>query len=82
MNINKMKKAIYALVHIVVPCSFLVVSIAWVHFISNKPLLENVSDHLGILAIWYIGFSVFWYFNYDFIDSQVEKIINEKEGRN
>lgn len=82
MNTNKMKKAIYALVHIIVPCSFFLVSIVWVHFISSKPLLENINDHIGILALWYIGISVFLYFNYDFIDRQVEKFINEKQGKN
>lgn len=80
-----MKKFLYALVHIIAPAVYLVLSITWGYFFTTKTLWDDVTDSLGILAIWYIGISIFWFFSIDYLDSQAEKVSKEfksKESNN
>ena len=79
---DKVKNYIYALVHIIAPIIYLVLSITWGHFFNTKPLWDNMIDNLCIIAIWYIGMSILWFFSSDYIDSQVEKVTKEIEGKN
>lgn len=60
--------------HIIAPIVYLVLSIAWGYFFTTKTLWDNVTDNLCILAIWYIGISVLWFFSINYLDGQAEKI--------
>lgn len=75
------KKFLYALVHIITPIVYLVLSITWGYFFTTKTLWDNVTDNLCILAIWYIGISVLWFFSINYLDGQAEKISKEIESK-
>ena len=79
MSTYKVKKLLYALVHIIAPIIYLLVSITWGHFFTSKTLSDNITDNLCILAIWYIGMSVFWLLTMNYLDSKAEKVSKEIE---
>lgn len=79
MGKYKVKKTIYALVFIVAPVSFLIMSIAWGHFFTSKGLWEVITDNLSVLAMWYMIMSLFWFFNMNYLETQAEKISKEIE---
>ncbi|SFL45390.1 hypothetical protein SAMN04487943_101632 [Gracilibacillus orientalis] len=81
MSKYKVKKFLYALVHIIAPIIYLVVSIAWGFFFTSKTLLDNITDNLCILAIWYIGISVLWFFSINYLNGQAEKISKEIDSK-
>lgn len=81
MNKYKIKKLLYALVHIIAPIIYLVISITWGHFYTSKSLWDNITDNLCILAIWYIGMSLLWLFSINYIDEQAEKISKEIDSK-
>ena len=82
MKKSTVKKYLYAYVHIVTPVLYLVVSTIWYSFFSTKSLWDNIADNLGILALWYIGISIFWFFNIDYLDSQAEEVSKEIGSKN
>lgn len=67
--------------HIVAPIIYLVVSMTWGHFFTSKNLLDNITDNLSILAIWYIIVSFLWFFNINYLEIQAEEISKEIEGK-
>ncbi|MFB5567507.1 hypothetical protein ACE41F_20690 [Bacillus cereus] len=56
MNAEKVKKVLYAFVHIVGPLSYLTISTIWGAFFTTKSTFENISDNLGVMAIYYSPF--------------------------
>ncbi|MGM1531752.1 hypothetical protein [Bacillus cereus] len=56
MNAVKVKKVLYAFVHIVGPLSYLTISTIWGAFFTTKSTFENISDNLGVMAIYYSPF--------------------------
>ena len=81
MSNYKVKKFLYAFVHIIAPITYLVVSITWGHFFTSKSLWDNITDNLCILAIWYIGMSILWFFSINYLDGQAGKISREIESK-
>ncbi|WP_186577927.1 hypothetical protein [Aquibacillus kalidii] len=77
MSKYKVLKLLYALIHIIAPIFYLVLSLIWGHFFTSKTMWENVIDNLGILAIFYLGISLLWFFSIDYLDGQAEKISKE-----
>ena len=49
MNAVKVKKVLYAFVHIVGPLSYLTISTIWGAFFTTKSTFENISDNLGVI---------------------------------
>ena len=81
LNKYKVMKFLYAFVHIIAPILYLVSSISWGYFFTSKTLWENVTDNLCILAIWYIGISILWFFSINYLDAQSEKVSKEIESK-
>ncbi|MFC4025588.1 hypothetical protein ACFOUV_17560 [Oceanobacillus longus] len=81
MSKYKVMKFLYAFVHIISPILYLVSSISWGYFFTSKTLWENVTDNLCILAIWYIGISVLWFFSINYLDAQAEKVSKKIESK-
>ena len=48
MNAVKVKKVLYAFVHLVGPLSYLTISTIWGAFFTTKSTFENISDNLGV----------------------------------
>lgn len=49
MNAVKVKKVLYAFVHLVGPLSYLTISIIWGAFFTTKSTFENIYDNLGVM---------------------------------
>ncbi|WP_456276585.1 hypothetical protein [Bacillus sp. AK128] len=81
MSKYKVMRFLYALVHIIAPIFYLILSTTWGYFFTSKLLWENLIDTLCILAIWYIGISVLWFLSINYLDEQSEKISKEIENR-
>ncbi|EOO30519.1 hypothetical protein ICM_03834 [Bacillus cereus BAG1X2-3] len=73
MNAVKVKKVLYAFVHIVGPLSYLTISTIWGTFFTTKSTFENISDSL----IYYVFMSLLWFFYLDRLDKDVDKITKE-----
>ncbi|QKS70484.1 hypothetical protein FLK61_27410 [Paenalkalicoccus suaedae] len=69
-------KVLYSMLHLVMPLILFSSYFLWGQFVLSKPLWENVTDNLSILAIYYIGVSVLWLMNID----NVEKVRDAKSG--
>ncbi|MCU5379660.1 hypothetical protein OCA08_21215 [Bacillus cereus] len=80
MNAAKVKKLLYVFVHLVGPLSFLTISIIWGAFFTTKSTFENISDSLGVMAIYYVFMSLLWFFYLDRLDKDVDKITKEING--
>ncbi|AZQ46024.1 hypothetical protein KQI67_20355 [Bacillus albus] len=77
MNAVKVKKLLYVLVHLVGPLSFLTISTIWGAFFTTKSTFENISDSLGVMAIYYVFMSFMWFFYLDRLDKDVDNITKE-----
>ncbi|GAB6554490.1 MULTISPECIES: hypothetical protein [Bacillus] len=80
MNALKVKKLLYVFVHLVGPLSFLTISTIWGAFFTTKSTFENISDNLGVMAIYYVLMSLLWFFYLDRLDKDVDKITKEING--
>ncbi|TCW56405.1 hypothetical protein EC917_104121 [Bacillus thuringiensis] len=77
MNPVKIKKLLYVFVHLVGPLSYLTISTIWGAFFTTKSTFENISDNLGVMAIYYVLMSLLWFFYLDRLDKDVDKITKE-----
>ncbi|CAM4183842.1 hypothetical protein COE20_25570 [Bacillus cereus] len=77
MNALKVKKLLYVFVHLVGPLSYLTISTIWGAFFTTKSTFENISDNLGVMAIYYVLMSLLWFFYLDRLDKDVDKITKE-----
>ncbi|EJS72855.1 hypothetical protein ICW_00995 [Bacillus wiedmannii] len=77
MNALKVKKLLYVFVHLVGPLSYLTISTIWGAFFTSKSTFENISDNLGVMAIYYVLMSLQWFFYLDRLDKDVDKITKE-----
>ncbi|PEC52610.1 hypothetical protein COK56_16825 [Bacillus cereus] len=77
MNALKVKKLLYVFVHLVGPLSYLTISTIWGDFFTTKSTFENISDNLGVMAIYYVLMSLLWFFYLDRLDKDVDKITKE-----
>ena len=77
MNAVKVKKLLYVFVHLVGPLSYLAISTIWGAFFTTKSTFENISDNLGVMAIYYVLMSLLWFFYLDRLDKDVDKITKE-----
>ncbi|MES5864573.1 hypothetical protein [Bacillus cereus group sp. RP32] len=77
MNAVKVKKLLYVFVHLVGPLSYLTISTIWGAFFTTKSTFENISDNLGVMAIYYVLMSLLWFFYLDRLDKDVDKITKE-----
>ncbi|MDA1478010.1 hypothetical protein [Bacillus changyiensis] len=59
----KFDKLLYSMVHIIMPFTLLIAFFLWGHFYLSKPVWENVTDNLSIVAIYYMLVSFFWLIN-------------------
>ncbi|WP_096186601.1 hypothetical protein [Evansella halocellulosilytica] len=59
----KFDKILYSMVHIIKPFTFFIAFFLWGHFILSKPVWENVTDSLSIVAIYYMLVSFLWLAN-------------------
>lgn len=62
---------------------------SWAHFLSSlflpfgvvffttKSTFENISDNLGVMAIYYVLMSLLWFFYLDRLDKDVDNITKE-----
>ncbi len=63
MDAVKVKKLLYVFIHLVGPLSYFTISTIWGAFFTTKSTFENISDNLGVMAIYYVfmsycGFSI------------------------
>lgn len=77
MNAVKVKKLLYVFVHLVGPLSYLTISTIWGAFFTTKSTFENISDNLGVMAIYYVLMSLLWFFYLGRLDKDVDKITKE-----
>ncbi|MED0902916.1 hypothetical protein CN327_20935 [Bacillus cereus] len=77
MNAVKVKKLLYVFVHLVGPLSYLIISTIWGVFFTTKSTFENISDNLGVMAIYYVLMSLLWFFYLDRLDKDVDNITKE-----
>jgi len=77
MNAVKVKKLLYVFVHLVGPLSYLTISTIWGAFFTTKSTFENISDNLGVMAIYYVLMSLLLFFYLDRLDKDVDKITKE-----
>ncbi|MDA1677106.1 MULTISPECIES: hypothetical protein [unclassified Bacillus cereus group] len=77
MNALKVKKLLYVFVHLVGPLSYLTISTIWGAFFTTKSTFENISDNLGVMAIYYVLMSLLWVFYLDRLDKDVDNITKE-----
>ena len=77
MNAVKVKKLLYAFVHLVGPLSYLTISIIWGAFFTTKSTFENISDNLGVMAIYYVFISLLWFLYLYRLDKDINKITKE-----
>ncbi|MFU2029607.1 hypothetical protein CN582_17920 [Bacillus wiedmannii] len=77
MNALNVKKLLYVFVHLVGPLSYLTISTIWGAFFTTKSTFENISDNLGVMAIYYVLMSLLWFFYLDRLDKDVDKITKE-----
>ncbi|MDM5269575.1 hypothetical protein [Bacillus wiedmannii] len=77
MNALKVKKLLYVFVHLVGPLSYLTISTIWGAFFTSNSTFENISDNLGVMAIYYVLMSLLWFFYLDRLDKDVDKITKE-----
>ncbi|EJQ56468.1 hypothetical protein A6279_00560 [Bacillus wiedmannii] len=77
MNAVKVKKLLYVFVHLVGPLSYFIISTIWGVLFTTKSTFENISDNLGVMAIYYVFMSLLWYFYLDRLDKDVDKITKE-----
>ena len=76
-NAVKVKKILYVFVHLVGPLSYFIISTIWGVLFTTKSTFENISDNLGVMAIYYVFMSLLWYFYLDRLDKDVDKITKE-----
>ncbi|MDA2728653.1 hypothetical protein PDR34_02440 [Bacillus cereus] len=77
MNAVKVKKLLYVFAHLVGLLSYLTISIIWGAFFTSKSTFENISDNLGVMAIYYVFMSLLWFFYLDRIDKDIDNITKE-----
>ncbi|MBE7095744.1 hypothetical protein [Bacillus cereus] len=82
MNAVKVKKLLYVFVHLVSPLSYLTISTIWGAFFTTKSTFENISDNLGVMAIYYVLMSLLWFFYLDRLDKDVDNITKEINNNN
>lgn len=46
-------------------------------FFTSKSTFENISDNLGVMAIYYVFMSLLWFFYLDRIDKDIDNITKE-----
>ncbi|WP_263703220.1 hypothetical protein [Bacillus thuringiensis] len=80
MNAVKVKKLLYVFVNLVGPLSYFTISTIWGAFFTTKSTFENISDNLGVMAIYYVFISLLWVFYFDRLDKDVDKITKEMNG--
>ncbi|SCV22597.1 Uncharacterized protein BCRIVMBC845_05160 [Bacillus cereus] len=77
MNAVKVKKLLYVFVHLVGPLSYFIISTIWGVLFTTKSTFENISDNLGVMAIYYVFISLLWFFYLDRLDKDVDNITKE-----
>ena len=77
MNAVKVKKLLYVFVHLVGPLSYFIISNIWGVLFTTKSTFENISDNLGVMAIYYVFISLLWFFYLDRLDKDVDNITKE-----
>ncbi|MEH7458723.1 hypothetical protein CON65_21445 [Bacillus pseudomycoides] len=81
MTHTKIKKSLYILVHLIGPLTYFIVSIIW-GVLTSKPLMENVTDNLCIMAIYYVFVSLLWFVYFDRLDKDIDKVVQEIQDKN
>ena len=77
MDAVKVKKLLYVFIHLVGPLSYFTISTIWGAFFTTKSTFENISDNLGVMAIYYVFMSLLWVFYFDRLDKDVDNITKE-----
>ncbi len=77
---SKFRKTLYLFAHVITPLTYFVVAVAWGQLVLSTPLWTNVTDNLSIMALYYLGISVFWYFTIDKIEEEFKKTQSESES--
>lgn len=54
----------YFIVHLLTPVLLLGLGLLWGHWIVEKPLANNVTDNLSIVAIYYVLVSIIWFLKF------------------
>lgn len=75
------KKSIYLFAHVITPLTYFVVAVIWGHFVLSTPLWTNLTDNLSIMALYYVGISVLWYFYIDKIEKEFIATQKDSESR-
>ncbi|EOW9527957.1 hypothetical protein ACO11K_001604 [Bacillus cytotoxicus] len=77
MTHTKVKKSLYILVHFIGPLTYFIISLIWGIFFTSKSLAENITDNLCIMAIYCLFVSLLWFFYFERLDKDVDKMIKE-----
>ncbi|MBG9717994.1 MULTISPECIES: hypothetical protein [Bacillus] len=77
MDAVKVKKLLYVFIHLVGPLSYFIISTVWGAFFTTKSTFENISDNLGVMAIYYVFISLLWFFYFNRLDKDVDNITKE-----
>ncbi|WP_242145682.1 MULTISPECIES: hypothetical protein [unclassified Bacillus cereus group] len=77
MTHTKVKKSLYILVHFIGPLTYFIISLIRGIFFTSKSLAENITDNLCIMAIYCLFVSLLWFFYFERLDKDVDKMIKE-----
>lgn len=77
MDAVKVKKLLYVFIHLVAPLSYFIISTVWGAFFTTKSTFKNISDNLGVMAIYYVFISLLWFFYFNRLDKDVDNITKE-----
>lgn len=77
MDAVKVKKLLYVFIHLVGPLSYFIISTVWGTFFTTKSTFENISDSLSVMAIYYVFISLLWFFYFNRLDKDINKITKE-----
>ena len=82
MTHTKIKKSLYILVHLIAPLTYFIVSLILGALFTSKSLMENITDNLCIMAIYYVFVSLLWFVYFDRLDKDIDKVVQEIQGKN
>lgn len=71
----KFDNLLYLMVHIVMPFTIFIIFFLWGNFFLSKPVWENLTDNLSIVAIYYMLVSLLWLINI----RNIRKAVQETE---
>lgn len=82
MTQTKIKKSLYILVHLIGPLTYFIVSLILGALFTSKSLMENITDNLCIMAIYYVFVSLLWFVYFDRLDKDIDKVVQEIQSKN